>query len=445
MNERKICERIAKILNTNYDCSKGIEELLNILEYELNEYKKNLEEQAIFMEAQLEELSRSYEEITTLLEISEILGVFEFPMNLQEKLEKVLPLLKNVIKFKTFLVRIEEEGLTMGNLRQEDIESELKERERTILIEPGKSEKFSNLLFVPIAGSRYYGYMCFSEKEEGIFTAGDRKIAEVTARYIANALDRVEFLKKEIERQRLEEQMEIARNIQSVLLPQKIPTTDFLEIASCSHPAVQVGGDYYDIFLTKGKLLAIIGDVAGKSVPAALLMSVLRSYLKVLTPSYSNLEELVNRLNNLLCEDMMNDRFVTMAFLEIFRDGRVSIINAGHNPIYFLRNGEIIGKIEASGIPMGISEWNYKKRIVHLRPNTFIITYTDGVTEARNEMSEEFGYERLEKVLRGYQGESSQELLNTLSREVRKFMGSASQHDDMTIMVLKYKGQQEVE
>ena len=443
MNEREICKKISEILGIDYDCSRGIDELLKILEYEINEYKKSLEEQTIFMEAQLEELSRSYEAISTLLEISEIFGGLEFPMNLREKLERVIPLLKNVVKFKDYIVRVED--LTIGNLSQKEVEQEIEDREKTVLIEPGESQRFSNLLFVPIAGNRHYGYMCFSGKEEGIvFTASDRKITEVTARYIANALDRMDFLQKEIERQRLEEQMEIARRIQSTLLPREVPETKFVDAAACSCPAVQVGGDYYDIFLGNEKLLAVMGDVAGKSVPAALLMSAVRSYLRVLSTSHSDLEKLVNHLNSILCEDLSNDRFVTMVFLEIFQNGTLNLINAGHNPVYFLHRDEMV-KLEASAIPIGITEWSYRKHTIHLKPDTLIVAYTDGVIEARNMLGEEYGYERLEKTLREYSGGNAEELLSILIKSVGEFSKNVPQHDDMTIMVLKYKGQQEVE
>ncbi|PLV56604.1 PP2C family protein-serine/threonine phosphatase [Thermotoga sp. SG1] len=443
MNEKEICRKISEILGIDYDCSKDIDELLKILEYEINEYKKSLEEQTIFMEAQLEELSRSYEEISTLLEISEIFGGFEFPMNLREKLEKVIPLLKKVVRFKDYIVRVED--INIGNLSYEEVEQEIENREKTVLIEPGESQRFSNLLFVPIIGNRYYGYMCFSGKEEGIvFTASDRRITELTSRYIANALDRMEFLQKEIERQRLEEQMEIARRIQSELLPRELPRTRFIDIAACSYPAIQVGGDYYDVFAGDGKVLAVMGDVAGKSVPAALLMSAVRSYLRVLNTLYSDLEKLVNHLNSILCEDLSNDRFVTMVFLEIFQNGTLNLVNAGHNPVYFLRNGEMV-KLEATAIPIGISEWNYRKHTIQLEPNTFIVVYTDGVTEARNILNEEYGYERLEKTLREYAGDSTEELLFSLTKDVEEFSKGVPQHDDMTIMVLKYKGQQEVE
>ncbi|HAA82983.1 MAG: Stage II sporulation E family protein [Thermotoga sp. 47_83] len=445
MNEREICERIAEILNLEHDCSKGIDDLLKILEYEINEYRKSLEEQAMFMEAQIEELSRSNEEISTLLEISEIFGTFEFPLNLQNKLEKVIRLLRNVIKFEGYVVHLEGE-LTAGDLNREEIEAEIGNPEKTVLIEPGKSEKFSNLLFVPIKGNRYYGYMCFTGKEDGgVFTAGDRKIAEMTARYIASALDRLDFLKKEIERERLEEQLNIARQIQTNLLPRKIPEIGFVEADACSQPAVQVGGDYYDFFVSQEKrFLTVVGDVAGKSVPAALLMSAVRSYVKVLVTTCPDLERLVNRLNSILCEDMTNDRFVTMAFIEISPDGTLNLINAGHNPVYFLHKGELV-KIEASAIPIGITEWEYRKHTIHLKPDTFVISYSDGLTEARNEAGEEFGYEKLENILREFKGETPAELLEALRKNVKSFMGDAQQHDDMTIVVLKYKGQQEVE
>lgn len=205
-----------------------------------------------------------------------------------------------------------------------------------------------------------------------------------------------------------------------------------------------MGGDYYDVFASDGKVLAVMGDVAGKSVPAALLMSAVRSYLKVLSTSHSDLEDLVNHLNSILCEDLSNDRFVTMVFLEIFQNGTLNLVNAGHNPVYFLHDGEIV-KLEASAIPIGIAEWNYRRHTIQLKPNTFIVVYTDGITEARNTLGEEYGYERLEETLREYNGDSAEDLLSKLKKSVEEFSKDVPQHDDMTIMVLKYKGQQEVE
>jgi len=439
MNEREIRERICRLLGMSCGENVTVEELLDLLEAEFKEYRKSLEEQAIFMEAQLEELSKSYEEIATLFQVSEILGAFEYPLKLGEKLEKVIELLRNAVGFQKYLVFVKREGLVLGDVPKDEVERIVKDTSKTVLIEPGMNELVENMLFVPIRGSEDYGYVCLVGKEKGgIFTAGDRRLTESVAKQIAAALDRVLFVERERERQRMEEQMEIARKIQRSLFPKRIPRTKRIELFAFSKPAIQVGGDYYDVFEREKGLLVVVGDVAGKGIPAALLMSSLRSYLKLMVKFFKDLSELVCELNKILCEDLTDDRFVTMVFLEIEEDGRVSIVNAGHNPVYVVRNGELV-RLESTGIPLGISEWRYRRVVTTVKPNSFLVLYTDGVTEARNVEREEYGYQRLERLLRRAHG-SAENLVDDILRDVQDFTAGQPLHDDVTVLVIKYSG-----
>jgi len=447
---KKLCEILA------VECDEDISEekllkLLEILEKEIVDYKNQLEEYSMTLDAHLEELSKAYEELSTVFEVSNILSVFEYPPKLREQLSKAFKIVKNAINYDSLIVKIRTplEKILLkvpGSLSGEELERIEKmidsmKLKKTVIFEPGKSEMVENLLIVPVIGSEKWGYIGFVEKSvKGIFTAADKKIAETVARQIAAAVDRINFVNKEIERQRFLQQLEIARKIQESLFPRVMPEIKGIEISAVSYPAIHVGGDYYDVLEMGGKIYAVVADVSGKGIPAALLMSTVRSTLRTLLESVESLSELVSKLNKRITEDFEEDRFVTMAFFSLDRNGELRVVNAGHDPVYIVKDDRM-ETVGSSGVPLGIlPDWDYDEKILELDPGTFVVAYTDGVIEARNVEGEEYGFERLEQILKEFEG-SAEELTARIKDSVFSFSSGATQHDDTTIMVIKYEGQ----
>ena len=447
---KKLCEILA------VECDEDISEekllkLLETLEKEIVDYKNQLEEYSMTLDAHLEELSKAYEELSTVFEVSNILSVFEYPPKLREQLSKAFKIVKNAINYDSLIVKIRTplEKILLkvpGSLSGEELERIEKmidsmKLKKTVIFEPGKSEMVENLLIVPVIGSEKWGYIGFVEKSvKGIFTAADKKIAETVARQIAAAVDRINFVNKEIERQRFLQQLEIARKIQESLFPRVMPKIKGIEISAVSYPAIHVGGDYYDVLEMGGKIYAVVADVSGKGIPAALLMSTVRSTLRTLLESVESLSELVSKLNKRITEDFEEDRFVTMAFFSLDRNGELRVVNAGHDPVYIVKDDRM-ETVGSSGVPLGIlPDWDYDEKILELDPGTFVVAYTDGVIEARNVEGEEYGFERLEQILKEFEG-SAEELTARIKDSVFSFSSGATQHDDTTIMVIKYEGQ----
>ncbi len=242
--------------------------------------------------------------------------------------------------------------------------------------------------------------------------------------------------------------LEIAREIQSWLVPSHPPEVPGADIAFATRPQNSVAGDYYDAFYPnaeagpEGKLMVVIADVAGKSVPAALLMATLQASLRTIAGEGAPLADLVARLNRYACAHSLDGRRFTTAVLSEYdpQTRRLTYVNAGHNaPILRRQNGGL-EKLEVGGLPLGIrSPGYYETASLELQPGDVLIFYTDGVVEAFNEESEEFGEDRWRAVIRTLPVLSAQESLQFLMKPVDEFVGATRQADDITCLVFRSK------
>jgi len=242
--------------------------------------------------------------------------------------------------------------------------------------------------------------------------------------------------------------LEIAREIQHWLVPQSPPRVPGVDIAFSSRPANTVGGDYYDAFLLDGatpapasqRLLLVVADVAGKSVPAALLMATFQASLRTVASAATPLAELVARMNDYACAHSLGGRRFTTAFFADFDlAARVlTYIRAGHNvPILRRASGEI-QRLEEGDLPLGINPGTcFPSGSATLAPGDLLVIFTDGVIEAVNERDEEFGEARLLEVLRATPAETAATMLQRLTSAVDAFVGFTRQHDDITWLILR--------
>ena len=240
--------------------------------------------------------------------------------------------------------------------------------------------------------------------------------------------------------------LQIAKEIQTWLLPSHPPSIPGLEIAFATRPANTVAGDYYDVFPREygdggpHNYLLAVADVAGKSIPAALLMATVQSSLKTLAAGPLTLSELAHRMNVYACSNSQDGRRFTTAFLAEYdpETHTLTYVNAGHNPPVLRRQSGAIERLEAGGIPLGILEAaQYDAGTATLHSGDWLVVFTDGVVEAENINGEEYGEQRLQFVVHMGAQLAPAALLQNLTADLDRFVAGAPQHDDITCMLVK--------
>jgi len=250
--------------------------------------------------------------------------------------------------------------------------------------------------------------------------------------------------------------LQIAREIQMWLLPANPPQVPGMEIAFATRPANTVAGDYYDVFprlgqasveqaptervSTEQSYLIAVADVAGKSIPAALLMATFQASLKTLSATPSSLGELVGGMNRYACSNSQSGlRFTTAFIAEYEPDKRtLTFINAGHNQPILRRNSGVIERLDAGGLPLGIkADAPYETGTVTLQAGDWLLVFTDGVVEAINEPGVEYGEERLIAIVNGSAEISPVKMLSRIMVDLDSFAGNTPQQDDITCLVIK--------
>jgi serine phosphatase RsbU (regulator of sigma subunit) len=239
--------------------------------------------------------------------------------------------------------------------------------------------------------------------------------------------------------------LEIAREIQQWLVPKSPPVVVGFDIAFATRAANTVSGDYYDAFLRDrgasetGRLLCVVADVAGKSIPAALLMATIQASLRTLAASPLSLLEIVLGLNRYACANSLSGaRFTTAFVAELDTSSRtLTYINAGHNPPILRRGSGGFERLDAGGVPLGVlAAARYEQGEVALQSSDLLVVFTDGVVEAENEREEEYGEARLLEVVKVMQPATATHSLKAVISSVDAFVGATRQHDDITAMVV---------
>lgn len=254
------------------------------------------------------------------------------------------------------------------------------------------------------------------------------------------------FVENITERQRLKRELEVARVVQMSFLPSEDPKLSGIDISSICIPALEVGGDYYDfIKLNNNKLGIIIGDVSGKGTQAAFYMTLTKGFLKALAKQTDSPSEVLIKMNELFYENVERGRFISMVYAIIDYDRmELKIARAGHNPIITNDLAGKISLINPKGIALGLEKGELFKKVItehheNLDREKVYIFYTDGFTEATNKYEEEYGLERMYKIVQDYSYCSAKEIQQKLMEDVNKFIGKCKQHDDMTMVILKVK------
>jgi sigma-B regulation protein RsbU (phosphoserine phosphatase) len=260
--------------------------------------------------------------------------------------------------------------------------------------------------------------------------------------HAANALENARLFRESLEKQKIEEELKIAREIQLRLLPLSFPELPGMEVYGVHKPSRWVAGDYFDVVqVSPDELALVMADVSGKGIPASLLMANVQAGLRTLLSPQTDLAQLAGRINRLIFDNTDFDKFVTL-FVGVVSlpDRRMRYVNAGHNPPYLLRADGTVETLETGGLLMGMMpEISYQVGEVQLRPGDLLFLFTDGVVEAQNSREEEFGEERLVGLLSRELTSGAAEICEKVLEAVESFAAGCDQYDDITMLSLKVK------
>jgi sigma-B regulation protein RsbU (phosphoserine phosphatase) len=309
------------------------------------------------------------------------------------------------------------------------------------------SRDFENLrasLIVPLVfQNEVTGLISLGEKKSGKFyNREDIEFLHTLARQGSVAIENARLFQENLEKQRMEEELNIARDLQMSMLPATCPQIEGFTIAATSIPAKEVGGDFFDfIEIGEGKFGLVVGDVTGKSVSGALVMSASRSVFRMLSEEHLTVGDIMIRANKRIKKDIKSGMFVALLYAVL--DGRnkiLSFCSAGQTqPIYFSSRTQEARLKETLGdrFPLGIlDELDYRETRLELASGDRIVFYTDGIVEAMNEKEEIFGFERLLEVVQEARLMNAESLLKEILDKVSGFSGGAAQHDDLTVIVV---------
>ena len=324
-------------------------------------------------------------------------------------------------------------GTTIADLGKYKQKIELKENYRNMLIAPLK------------ARSQVMGYLFAVKKDENLFDEEDKNAVNTFADYASVAIENSLLLKESIEKERLEKELDLAREIQRKIVPAKTPEFEKLKISSTFIPAFEVGGDYFDFFaIDENKLGFIIADVSGKGISAAFIMAEMKGIIESLSKLITSPKEILVTANQILKKVLDRKNFVSAAYgLIDLNLETLHIARAGHCPILLVRGG-ISEDIKPSGLGLGLNFSNYfsdnlEEIKIDLIGNDILVLYTDGITEAKNDKLEDFGEQRLQKIIIENSDKKADDIANRVIRDITTFSKDNAQHDDITLVILKWK------
>jgi len=326
--------------------------------------------------------------------------------------------------------------------------------------DPGVSEeersglaRLQSELLLPLnAREKLLGFISLGAKRsDEPYSGSDVRLLKSVAAQAGLALENArlmsEIAEEVAQRERLNREVEIAREVQERLFPQTLPPIAGIEYAGACRPALGVGGDYYDFLALPGGQLGIaIGDVSGKGIAAALMMASLQASLRgEATRAPENLGALVSNVNRLVYEASASNRYATFFYGQYNpASRRLTYVNAGHNPPMLFRcaGGQWqVVRLEASGTVVGLLEsFPYEQATLTIDPGDVFVAFTDGISEAMNGADEEWGEEKLIETIKGCAGLGAPDIITRVMQAADEFVAGAKQHDDMTLVVLHASG-----
>ena len=301
----------------------------------------------------------------------------------------------------------------------------------------------SSIIVIPfIVLQRVFGVLGLVKRDEGdFFSENDFDRAKLFADYVSLILENLFTYIELLEKQEIEREVGIAADIQTKLLPKLLPKIKNAGVSAYSIPARGVSGDYYDIIpLREGKIAMVICDVAGKGVPASLVMVMIRTIIHLIASSSRSTAQIVSWINKGIAGKIDIDRFATLSFFTFDpATGALQYSNAAHHPamIYRAAAGSV-EQLDTDGLPIGIEhEARYSQRETRLANGDIIMMYTDGVVEAMDSRGRQYEDERLKSIFVDNASLGAEDLLKVIRTDIDAFVGNAKQHDDQTLMLMK--------
>jgi serine phosphatase RsbU (regulator of sigma subunit) len=294
------------------------------------------------------------------------------------------------------------------------------------------------------AGDTYTFGLVDKESRAGItaFEETDRMLLEALVRQVHASLENRSLMQQALEKEKIERDLALAASIQQLIIPKALPEVDGYDIAGVNIPTKSVGGDYYDcIPLPDGRYALVVADVAGKGIPAALLVSSLHAYLQAYLASGTiSLVELSRRLNRAICQSSPDDKFIT-AFIAMLSPstGEVESVNLGHNTVYHLRSDGSVAELSDGGLALGMLdiEFPYQTQKSTIGKGERLLLYSDGIPEAIGANEQLFeSVLPLASYLQRHRPDRAKEFIADLLREIRAFTGDTPQSDDITALYL---------
>jgi sigma-B regulation protein RsbU (phosphoserine phosphatase) len=286
----------------------------------------------------------------------------------------------------------------------------------------------------------FLGVLYLDSRRPAAFSKLDRQLLDAFTDQAASILDNARLVIRERERQRLEQEINIARDIQQALLPRNVRDYPHLSVAGCNFPCLAVGGDYFDVFpLSDQRTAFLLADVSGKGLGAALLTTMLQGVLSGMTLG-TDPARLFNHLNNFLCDHAEVGRYATMFFAILDENGTLDYINAGHPSPILIRRGIAEEAFTEGSFPVGlVPEAEYFATRLKLEPGDTLVLFSDGVTEAMNPSEELFGVSRLREILNGQMQTPLDQIQKCVLESVENFSRGASQADDLTLLLVRFR------
>ena len=305
--------------------------------------------------------------------------------------------------------------------------------------------KTKNMICVPmIQKDDFVGVIqVINKKNDSTFSKEDLELFEALAAQCAVAIENARLIDVEMKSEQTKHEMETAWKIQSHFLPHKLPKLNNVEMSIRLKPAKEIGGDYFNVIkINEDTTLFFVADVSGKSVPAALIVSTIYSFLQIyFIVQKDNFDpiDMVQTFNRFLISSTTSDKFATAWFGILNTQSKtLHSINAGHNPPYLLKaDSNNLSKLSAGGLMLGSLDFPYSSESIQLSEKDILIFYTDGIPEAMNKNEEEFGEEKFENLLIAYRNLEPNNLSKIIFDEVKHYRGEAEQSDDITLGIIK--------
>ena len=305
-------------------------------------------------------------------------------------------------------------------------------------------DKYSSAVISPIkTHDKLRGYLTAVKKGSAIFNEDDIEAINTFSDYASVAIENSMLLEQSIEKERLEKELDVAREIQRKILPEKNPQLKGISISSVFIPAFEVGGDYYDFFkLDNNKIGFIIADVSGKGISAAFIMAEIKGIFESLCKTLSRPKEILVNANEILLTTLDKKTFVSAAFGVLdLNENTLRLARAGHCPLLMVRDG-IATNLKPSGIALGISESDFFSETLEeisldLKEQDILVLYTDGITEAKNSNLEDFGDSKFENIILENSRSEPDEISSCVIQQVTLFSQSLAQYDDITLVIFK--------